>query len=213
MKNPGRSLARWYNHPFFYMSLAALLAHVRSRRVLAPFWIQQPGAFSSTTIHRSRHSNQIRFAHVTSDVEGSAKLLRDEGALVAFPTETVYGLGANAFNNSAVLRIFEVKGRPRTDPLIVHVADTDAASSVFDFEEEPEAELVVQTLGKAFWPGPLTLVFTPKNTIPEAVTAGTGFVGVRCPSHPMARELIRCAGVPVVAPSANRYFRGQDLRL
>jgi L-threonylcarbamoyladenylate synthase len=122
------------------------------------------------------------------------------GELVAFPTETVYGLGANALDEAAVRRIFEAKGRPATNPLIVHIADLgDVARVVSNFPP------LARRLAEAFWPGPLTLILGRKNTVSEAVSAGLETVAVRMPAHPVARALIRLAGVPVAAPSANRY--------
>jgi L-threonylcarbamoyladenylate synthase len=129
------------------------------------------------------------------------------GGLVAFPTETVYGLGASAWDEEAVLSIFKAKGRPRTDPLIVHVTDFSAALKVVSLQgpSGPELGRILQFLGDSFWPGPLTLVAKASHLVPDAVTASTGFVGVRCPSHPIARSLLQHAAVPVCAPSANRF--------
>jgi len=135
-----------------------------------------------------------------SELERAAGILR-AGGLVAFPTETVYGLGANALDPVAVGRIYEAKGRPATSPLIVHVADIAMAQTVV--AEWPEA---AQRLAEAFWPGPLTLVLVKRNVVPDGVTAGLGTVGVRQPAHAVAAELIRLAGVPVAAPSANRFM-------
>lgn len=122
------------------------------------------------------------------------------GQLVAFPTETVYGLGANALDAAAVARIFELKGRPSTSPLIVHVASLEMARSLA--AEWPEA---AERLARRYWPGPLTLVVAKDARIPDVVTAGLGTVGLRMPAHPAALELIREAGVPIAAPSANRF--------
>ena len=135
----------------------------------------------------------------SSDIQAAARLLR-EGRLVAFPTETVYGLGANALDARAVARIFEVKGRPSTSPLIVHVHSIGMARTLA--RQWPEA---AGTLARAFWPGPLTLVVARAAAIPDIVTAGLDTVGLRMPSHAAALELIRAAGVPVAAPSANRF--------
>jgi L-threonylcarbamoyladenylate synthase len=121
------------------------------------------------------------------------------GGLVAFPTETVYGLGANALDPAAVGRIFEAKGRPASNPLIVHVADTAEVINVAAAWPATAA-----TLAERFWPGPLTLVLPKRASVPDVVTAGGPTVAVRCPSHPVARALIRVAGVPIAAPSANR---------
>jgi L-threonylcarbamoyladenylate synthase len=122
------------------------------------------------------------------------------GGLVAFPTETVYGLGADATNGAAVARLYAAKGRPRFNPLIVHVADRTAAQSLGTFDAAAAA------LAASFWPGPLTLVLPKTDDCPvaELATAGLDTIGVRMPDHPVARALIGAAGRPLVAPSANR---------
>lgn len=122
------------------------------------------------------------------------------GEVVAFPTETVYGLGANALDAAAVARIYELKGRPATSPLIVHVSSIEMARTLVN-EWPPEAE----KLARRYWPGPLTLVLPKVPVIPGIVTAGLPTVGVRVPNHPLALALIREAGVPIAAPSANRF--------
>src|SRR5882724_1230708 len=126
-----------------------------------------------------------------------AALLR-AGEVVAFPTETVYGLGADATNSDAVLKIYETKGRPRFNPLIVHVADRAMAETLVEFS--PLAEKL-----SAFWPGPLTLVLPkrPDAGLSDIVTAGLDTVGIRVPNHPLALELIRAVGRPLAGPSAN----------
>lgn len=134
-----------------------------------------------------------------SDVERAAALIR-AGRLVAFPTETVYGLGANALDADAVARIFAVKGRPRSSPVIVHVASVEMARGLA--AEWPEA---AEVLARRYWPGPLTLVVRKTAQVPDIVTAGLATVGLRMPAHPLALELIRAAGVPIAAPSANRF--------
>lgn len=121
------------------------------------------------------------------------------GRLVAFPTETVYGLGADALRPEAVERVFAAKGRPATNPLIVHVADAQMARTVVS-HWPPEAE----RLAARFWPGPLTLVLPRAPHVPDAVTAGGDLVAVRCPDHPLTLELLRRYGRPLVGPSANR---------
>ena len=126
-------------------------------------------------------------------------MLRD-GKLVAFPTETVYGLGANALDEAAVARIFEAKGRPTTSPVIVHVSSIEMARSIV--LEWPET---ARRLAEKFWPGPLTLVLKKQPSVPSLVTAGLESVGVRMPSHPVAIALIQAAQLPVAAPSANRF--------
>ena len=127
----------------------------------------------------------------------AAKALR-AGKLVAFPTETVYGLGANALDPAAVARIFEVKRRPRTSPLIIHVDRIDAARELVT--QWPDA---AQKLAEAFWPGPLTLVLPRSSLIPDIVTADGDTVGVRWPGHPLMQSVIRLCGFPLAAPSAN----------
>ncbi len=122
-----------------------------------------------------------------------------QGGLVAFPTETVYGLGADALNPEAIARVFAVKGRPASNPLIVHVADASMARQVVA-EWPPEAE----RLARAFWPGPLTLVLPRAPHVPPDVTAGGDLVAVRQPDHPLTLELLRAYGKPLVGPSANR---------
>ena len=135
----------------------------------------------------------------TTDVEHAATLLR-AGRLVAFPTETVYGLGADATNVMAVAAIFEAKQRPTFDPLIVHVADfAQLADLVTAF---PPA---AKRLADRVWPGPLTLVLPKRSSIPDLVTAGLPGVGVRIPRHPLALQLLKSAGCPVAAPSANPF--------
>lgn len=136
-------------------------------------------------------------AYTRSDIPHLATLLRD-GAVVAFPTETVYGLGADATNSDAVLRIYETKGRPRFNPLIVHVADLAMAEQLAEF-----SQLARKLAG--FWPGPLTLVLRrkPDAGLSDIATAGLDTVGIRIPNHPLAQELIRAAGRPLAAPSAN----------
>jgi len=132
-------------------------------------------------------------------LEQAAALIR-AGRLVAFPTETVYGLGANALDAAAVERIFAAKGRPRTSPLIVHVDSVEMARSLAS--DWPAA---AEVLARRYWPGPLTLVVPKRALIPDIVTAGLPTVGLRIPAHPLALELIRAAGVPIAAPSANRF--------
>lgn len=133
------------------------------------------------------------------EIRRAAQLIRS-GQLVAFPTETVYGLGANALDANAVRRIYEAKGRPLTSPLIVHVSSPEMARGLA--AAWPEA---AERLTARWWPGPLTVVVRKQPAIPDLVTAGLPTVGLRMPSHPMALELIREAGVPIAGPSANRF--------
>ena len=131
-------------------------------------------------------------------IEDAGAVVRS-GGLVAFPTETVYGLGANALDAAAVGRIYDAKGRPAINPLIVHVADIAMARRY-----AAEWNDLAETLAREFWPGPLTLVVRKSPDIPDLVTAGGATVGLRMPSHPVALALIEAAGVPIAAPSANR---------
>ena len=131
------------------------------------------------------------------ELEQAAIALRS-GAIIAFPTETVYGLGANAFDPLAIARVFDAKGRPQDNPLIVHVSDASMLHQVAS--HVPDA---AQALIQRFWPGPLTLILPKSEIIPSSVTAGLSTVAVRMPNDPVAIELIRLANVPVVAPSAN----------
>jgi len=135
-----------------------------------------------------------------TDIEFAAKCIA-EGNLVAFPTETVYGLGADAFNPYAVARIFEVKQRPTFDPLIVHISEMNQINDLYDSDISD----IVYALAQAFWPGPLTIVHLKSARVPDVVTAGLNTVAVRMPSHPIALELIRLSGTAIAAPSANRF--------
>lgn len=136
---------------------------------------------------------------VTTDVALAASIIR-RGGLVAFPTETVYGLGADALSDRAVAAVFAAKGRPQFNPLITHVAETAAAEAL------AEVPSVAAELARRFWPGPLTLVVERKAGCPVSLLASAGLpsIALRVPDHPLALELIRAAGVPLVAPSANR---------
>ncbi|GHV02387.1 threonylcarbamoyl-AMP synthase [Clostridia bacterium] len=142
----------------------------------------------------------VRTEIIEADREGierAARLIRT-GGIAAFPTETVYGLGADAFDADAVQRIFTAKGRPADNPLIVHCADFGMVRRV-----ALEIPLAVERLSAEFWPGPLTVVLKKRPEIPAAVTAGLSTVAVRIPAHPAALALIRAAGTPIAAPSAN----------
>ncbi len=131
----------------------------------------------------------------------AAEVVR-RGGLVALPTETVYGLGANALDAAAVEAIFAAKGRPPNNPVIVHVADAAAAEALAADWPQGAAKLA-----ERFWPGPLTLVLPKRPIVPDIVTAGGATVGVRVPAHPVALALLRASGVPIAAPSANRSSR------
>lgn len=134
-----------------------------------------------------------------SEISRAAALLR-AGGLVAFPTETVYGLGANALDEKAVQSIFEAKGRPLSSPLIVHVASIGMARDL-SIEWPDQAE----RLARRFWPGPLTIVVPKQPHMPDIVTAGLPSIGLRIPAHPVAKALLEAAQIPIAAPSANRF--------
>jgi L-threonylcarbamoyladenylate synthase len=136
-----------------------------------------------------------------ADLALAAEKLRD-GGLVAFPTETVYGLGANALDPTAVARIFEAKQRPQFDPLIVHLASMESLGTV-----AAGLSAVAHRLAMTFWPGPLTLVLPKRDAVPSLVTSGLDTVAVRVPDHPIAHRLLALAGIPVAAPSANPFGR------
>ena len=126
----------------------------------------------------------------------AGKILRD-GGLVVFPTETVYGLGANALDSSAAEKIYSAKGRPSDNPLIVHISSpTEAVNYAYTSEE-------YDRIAKAFMPGPITVIMPKRECIPNTVTGGMDSVGIRCPENEIARALIGAAGVPIAAPSAN----------
>lgn len=135
----------------------------------------------------------------SENIAKAAELLR-RGELVAFPTETVYGLGANALSAEAVRKIYEAKGRPSTSPLIVHVASVEMARGLVT-----EWPVAAALLAEKFWPGPLTLVLPKAAAVPDELSAGLPTVGLRWPKHAVAEALIREAGVPLAAPSANRF--------
>jgi len=141
----------------------------------------------------------IRFT--SEQIVPAARLLR-QGGLVGFPTETVYGLGADGFNPDAVRHIFTAKGRPQDNPLILHIPDVSWLGRC-GTNVPPEA----YRLAERFWPGPLTLVLPRAPGVPDVVTAGLETVGIRCPAHPVARALITAADTPVAAPSGNRSGR------
>ena len=141
-------------------------------------------------------------ASVLLPTDENLELLRNvlrDGGLVAIPTETVYGLAANAFNSSACENIYQAKGRPATDPLICHVASVSIAQSIASYNQ------LSRHLADLFWPGPLTLILPKAKVIPDIVTAGLDSVGVRCPIHPVFRQLIKSLDFPLAAPSANPF--------
>lgn len=131
------------------------------------------------------------------DLPRAAEIIR-RGGLVGIPTETVYGLGANGLDPKAVSRIFEAKGRPQDNPLILHIADVSWLERYCK-----DIPLTAYKLAEAYWPGPMTMILPRKDMVPDAVTAGLDTVGMRCPSHILCHELIRLADVPIAAPSGN----------
>lgn len=133
-----------------------------------------------------------------NELNEAGRVLR-EGGLVAFPTETVYGLGGNALDATAAERIFAAKGRPQDNPLIAHIADIKMLDELCT--DIPD---IAREIAARFWPGPLTMALPKRDIVPDTVTAGLRTVGIRYPAHPVAQELIRAAGVPIAAPSANR---------
>ena len=140
----------------------------------------------------------VKDPHSRGDAISKAATILQNGGLVAFPTETVYGLGANALNEKAVKSIFAAKGRPADNPLMVHISTwEEALPLVSSFPE------IARLLAEKFWPGPLTMVLPVSSAVPKVVTAGLDTVGIRLPANEYAREMIRTAGVPVAAPSAN----------
>jgi L-threonylcarbamoyladenylate synthase len=151
------------------------------------------------TLRLSVDPAHLETAEAQEALQRGAEILR-AGGLVALPTETVYGLGANALDAEAVGRIFAAKQRPGWDPIIVHVASISMLEGLV--KDVPEA---ARKLMEAFWPGPLTLLLPRTSAVPDVVTAGRPLVGIRMPAHPVALELIRRAGVPVAAPSANTF--------
>ena len=132
-----------------------------------------------------------------SAYKDAAQLLK-ENQVVGIPTETVYGLGGNAFSEEAVKRIFEAKGRPQDNPLIVHISEFDEI-----YELVSQVPDTARLLAEKFWPGPLTMILPKSDKVPLCVTGGLGTVAVRCPSHPVANRLIKETGLPIAAPSAN----------
>jgi L-threonylcarbamoyladenylate synthase len=151
------------------------------------------------TLYLSVDAEYLKTKESSATLDRAAAILRN-GGLLALPTETVYGLGANALDHAAVERIFAAKSRPSWDPIIVHIASSAMLEGLV--EQVPDT---ARRLMEHFWPGPLTLLLPRAPAVPDVVTAGRPLVGVRMPSHPVALELIHRAGVPVAAPSANRF--------
>lgn len=206
-----------YNFLYKILMISSLLVFKNSVK----FGLLSKGILKSnrkkhiTMAHSSSSSLAVaRLAECDSEGLRAAGLVLKAGGLVAFPTETVYGLGANALNDSSVKSIFTAKKRPSTDPLIVHILSKDNIYDLFDFEEmnnkdplnnKNKSQLVCEQLAEKFWPGPLTIIFKAKSIVPLSVTAGSGYVGLRSPKHPIARLLLEECGLPIAAPSANRF--------
>jgi L-threonylcarbamoyladenylate synthase len=145
------------------------------------------------------------FSTYADKIRAAAEALR-AGLLVAFPTETVYGLGADCFNPAALARVFEVKGRPRFDPLIVHIAEPDAVDRAADVSLlDSQGRRRLALLIRRFWPGPLTLILPKQDAVPDLASSGLPTIAVRLPAHPVARNLIRLSTGAVAAPSANPF--------
>lgn len=151
------------------------------------------------TLHLVVNPDNLEAPEADQALDRAADILRT-GGLVALPTETVYGLGANALDPAAVTRIFAAKQRPAWDPVIVHIANLGQLDQLVSSIPESARRLM-----DAFWPGPLTLLLPRSSAVPDAITAGRPLVGIRMPSHPVALALIRRAGVPIAAPSANLF--------
>jgi L-threonylcarbamoyladenylate synthase len=162
--------------------------------------VQIAGDTMATPATSSIINHQSSMTHHSSSLIHQASNILHAGGVVAMPTETVYGLACDALNEKAAARVFEIKGRPRFDPLIVHAADVQQARSLVSHWPEWAHELA-----ERFWPGPLTLVLPRADHVPDIVTAGLDTVALRVPNHAMALELIRAAGSPLAAPSANRF--------
>lgn len=161
----------------------------------------------STLFFHGENGNSKRFEATlvsVSEIESCGLRLR-EGNLVAFPTETVYGLGCNALDPSAIIKVFEAKERPLTDPLISHVTDNGVAYALWNAGESSLEGKALRCLCDKFWPGPLTLVARAAPHVPDLLMANTGFVACRSPQHPISIALINAAQVPIAAPSANKF--------
>ena len=149
------------------------------------------------TIYYDLRDTKGQQKEIEDKISAAAKILR-EGGLVGIPTETVYGLGANGLDGKAVKRIFEAKGRPQDNPLILHVTGPQWLPRYC-----ADIPPIAYVLARKFWPGPLTMILKRKPIVPDETTAGLDTVGMRCPNHPVTLAIIREAGVPIAAPSAN----------
>jgi len=168
--------------------------------------VKQSTESAKEAIKQTPSSPRAKILPDSPSALGSCATRIASGHLVAFPTETVYGLGANGLDPSAVEKIYQAKRRPKADPLILHVLSAHDAMPLWNTTSDPRVTEALHCLTETFFPGPLTLVAKANSSlVPSIVTANTGFVAVRSPSHPVARQLIGLSKVPIAAPSANRY--------
>ena len=149
-----------------------------------------------TTLIKTLPEQEVNSTEAKAAIDQAAGILKN-GGLVVFPTETVYGLGGNALDSDAAKKIYAAKGRPSDNPLIIHIAQPKDAEKYCITNE------IYYRLADAFMPGPLTVILPKRDIVPSSVTGGLSTVAVRCPSHPIARELISASGFPIAAPSAN----------
>lgn len=170
-----------------------------------PVQVQNKMVTTDSTSTPDSDDKRIRAKLVSVDeLESCGERIR-QGGLVAFPTETVYGLGCNALDPSAIIKVFQAKERPLTDPLISHVTDNNVAYNLWDADESTLEGQALRCLCDKFWPGPLTLVAKAAPHVPDLLMANTGFVACRSPQHPISISLINTAQVPIAAPSANKF--------
>ena len=161
--------------------------------------------FTTSTTNNDENTKRVQAKLVTVDELESCGTRLRQGGLVAFPTETVYGLGCNALDPAAIIKVFQAKERPLTDPLISHVTDNSVAYDLWNADESSLEGQALRCLCDKFWPGPLTLVAKAATHVPDMLMANTGFVACRSPQHPISRALINTAKVPIAAPSANKF--------
>ena len=191
-------IRQWLPHRLNQSRRATLLPSQRSPNAQAAGQSERICASCGLT---TQQSDRIAVALMAAkeEITKAVRILRS-GGLVVFPTETVYGLGANALDAAAVRKIFELKGRPASSPLIVHIATIEQARELASDWSD-----VAERLARQYWPGPLTLVVPKKAFVPDEVTAGLPTVGLRIPRHAVALDLLKAVGLPIAAPSANRF--------
>lgn len=201
---------------FYYSSTINLKAFISNLYMLIEIYSNVFVIFMISVVcnsfRRVSSSTRLHVLFSTVEIEPDSAGLSEaahsirNGGLVAFPTETVYGLGANAFDSTAINRIYLAKKRPLTSPVIVHVLPNAVLDEYFAFDSNTDDKSICETLRAHFWPGPLTIIHRANSkNVPEIVTAGTGYVGVRSPKHILAQALLEAAQVPIAAPSANRF--------